>query len=335
MSRTTRPEKTPAAAQTDHRVRRVLWIDVIRAFAIIGIVLTHSMTGRTGETSSTITTMFIGSASLFFMTSGALIFPVRPTPGKFLRRRLKHIVPQLILWTLIYALLQWWLTPDYNLGRSLAWAFFKPTWSEGWFLYVLVALYLMAPVISPWLTKAPRHAVETFLALWLLSGLTPFAHANVTFAQWQTPVYTYFGYMGYMVAGYYLTRWPVSARPVRQRAVIWCILLFLGVVAALRLYATAARWGYSEIMVDDASFNVMAMCMLWFALLQNVRRLPVWASVTVTWISLCSFGIYLTHSILLHYVPFITTMSLWPAFAVTLGISAFAAHMLRWLRLDP
>lgn len=335
MSHTARSEKTPAAARTGNRVGRVLWIDVIRAFAIIGIVLTHSMTGRTGETASTLTTMFIGSASLFFMTSGALIFPVRPTPGKFLRRRLMRTVPQLILWTLIYALLQWWQTPGYDIGRSLVWAFFRPTWGEGWFLYVLVALYLMAPVFSPWLTKAPRRAVESFLLLWLLSGLTPFAHANVTFEQWQTPVYTFFGYMGYMVAGYYLTRWPISARPMRQRAAIWCLLLLLGVVAALRLYVTSARWGYSHIMTDDTSFNVMAMCMLWFALLQNVRRLPAWASASVTWISLCSFGIYLTHSIPLHYAPSVAAMPLWQAFALTLGISALAAQILRWLRLDP
>ena len=91
---------------TTGKAERIFWIDAVRAFAILGIVYSHCA-AFAGAPAPEWLGMFVGSASLFFMASGALVFPVRPTAGVFLRRRLASYVPQWIVFTVAYMVLMY------------------------------------------------------------------------------------------------------------------------------------------------------------------------------------------------------------------------------------
>ena len=43
-----------------------------------------------------------------------------------------------------------------------------------WFMYTLAGLYLLVPIVSPWLRNASKHEIEIYLALWLVTLLYPY-----------------------------------------------------------------------------------------------------------------------------------------------------------------
>lgn len=311
----------------DGRPQRRFDIDLIRALAMLGIVFTHVMTPYVDRSTEVIVKMFMGSAALFFMTSGALILPVKMPARQFMWRRLRTFLPQFIIWSGIYAWLGWRYVPDYDLARHLTWVLFYPTWGAGWFIYALIGLYLFAPVISPWIARASRRSIELFLGVWLLTGFLPLAIANTDLAPQESIFGCFYNFMGFMVAGYYLTRWPVGQRPFKQQLVFWAGTFVIAVPFGLRMLQTASRWGYDWIMTYDLGINTMAMVMLWFALFGLARRAPRWLSAPVKLVSTCSLGIYLSHIALLDYVFLPQHWGLWPTF----GAVAVSATAIAWL----
>ena len=137
---------------------RILWLDLVRVLAVYSIVVSHTYLEYLTLEQANFIKLFIGSAMPFIMASGSLIFPVRPSAGAFYRRRFRTYIPQFIVWSVVYALVQWHVSPNYDLTKALLYLPFAPTWGAGWFLYGLTGLYLIAPVISPWITSAsPRQ----------------------------------------------------------------------------------------------------------------------------------------------------------------------------------
>lgn len=306
---------------------RVFWIDLARAFAMVAIVFCHCDLGEFGEDQACLIGSFIGSAVLFFMCSGALIFPLRMPARTFYRRRFVSYVPQWIIWSLVYLWLAehlGGLSHDYAV-RELKWIFFAPTFGAGWFLYALTGLYLIAPVISPWIAGASRRQLEWFLLAWAVSGLTPLAQVHIPLDLTNTPVAPFFGFMGYMVAGHYLARFPVAARPRRQQLLLWGVLVAVGILYTLRMFVTARRWGFTDILSNDLSINVMAINMLWFALCSLVTGAPRWLKAPITLVSTCSLGIYLWHLVLYKYVWPVGSMPLGRRFVITLIVSTALA----------
>lgn len=328
------PRTTMPTAVPDTTLRgRTFPLDLVRAFAMLTIILTHTTGGQFGADGETLLRMFVGSASLFFMTSGALILPVHGSGKAFVLRRVKSYLPQLLFWSLVYAGLQWHFSPEYDLRRHLIWILFTPTWSPGWFLYALTGLYMAAPFISPWIARASRRSIEIFLVIWLASGLIPFAHANFYFNPVLTFAGPFYGFLGFMVAGYYLTRWPLSERRLNEKILFWCVTSGIGIAGGLRAFVTASRWGYAGTLTYDLSVNVMAMCLLWFGLCSYAHTAPRWIRLPVTVISVSSLGIYLVHSALFDYWIADYGWPWWLNFIVVTVISTVAGWFLRYLRL--
>ena len=310
--------------KTNTAAGRVFWIDAARAFAMLAIVWSHSMSAAYPADTATAWGMYIGSASLFFMASGALVFPVRPSAGVFLRRRLGSYLPQWLLFTVAYVVLMR-LTgipalDDYRFNNLLKFAPLLSPWEGGWFLYSLTGLYLFAPVLSPWLTRASRRGILSFIALWMVAGFLPVIGAVAEIVPAESLVAPFAGFAGYMVAGYYLSRRPLKERNARQRSLyflIWGVIAFgLGVA----VYANASKWGYTRVMYYDLTFATMSANMLIFGLFTMIGTAPAWLCKPVSWISRHSLTIYLWHLLMIQYV--LVPMNVAPAliFPLTLVI---------------
>ncbi len=169
-----------------------------------------------------------------------------------------------------------------------------------WFMYALTALYLVAPVISPWLCSASRRSVEIYLALWGITLCLPLIKDYVTIAQGVgSPLYYVSGYVGYFLLGYYMHRWPGS---LRWRVLLPLLVVSLGAPVMCKL----AGWqvDFYEVFWYLSIF-VAVMCAVWFKVMRTLfdkrfvagRRFPV-----LVLVSSLSFGIYLFHIFLLRDV---------------------------------
>lgn len=325
--------------------KRVLWIDLLRIWAMLTILLMHTREQMASQTAGwSFAAIFLGSAAPFFMTSGALILPLRQSPGKFLWHRLRSYVPQMVFWTVAYALLRARTEEGYDALWHLEWAFFQPTWQAGWFLYALTGLYLFAPVLSAWIAGATKRQIEVFLCLWLASGLIPFAGESARFLDAGGILGPFFGYCGYAVAGYYLTRWPMRGRARLEQTAFFGIMLLLAGGLGYKMLQTGLRWGYPAVVSNDLGINVMAAVCALFAAFSYLptgisdadghrSAVPQWLHRAAGVLGASTLGTYLCHTALLNY--WLAPMHMpWPLTFAVLTLTAFGAGtVLRRLRL--
>ncbi len=271
---------------------------------------------------------------LFAMISGALLLPVRMEMGAFYKRRLKRVAIPLVVWSLALPLMFYAYFAFVTHGVHTANPNIEPgsyTWAATaaklytflfnfnydttplWYLYMLVGLYLFMPVISGWLNQASRKDVKIFLGIWVFSmiipGLQMFApsmgyegnYGNMGLwgvCDWNPygMFYNFAGFLGYIVLGWYLIKYPLAWS--RGKTIAMALLMLIagyaatlwGFFAVKSVYPDQA--GLLEIPWYFSGINVFAMTVAVFIVMRKlaprrgsfVARLAGW-----------SFGIYLCH----------------------------------------
>ena len=82
-----------------------------------------------------------------------------------------------------------------------------------WFVYTLVALYIISPVISPWLEKTDKRTLQLYLEIWGVSLCYAIFSNWLSVGSPSVGVFYYMsGYVGFYVLGYYLKRYGVRMK---------------------------------------------------------------------------------------------------------------------------
>ncbi len=289
---------------------RIPWLDSVRVVACFLVCLIHAPIPR-GEGSLWLSVYNYLSApciGLFFMLSGALLFPVRQPLSVYLPKKLKRIILPLVFWSVVFVV---WGVASGKIGtteglRKLALAPFHPVHGVYWFLYVLLGLYLFAPLVSGALEKVSYS--KYWLTLWGLSLVMPYLNAWIPEAwsirgDYYHILSTFGGYMGYMVLGYYLRHHPISGKDLLKKWLLPSAFL----IAMIPAYFMNGRYQAvsNDMLYGYLTINVALLCILYFTILQ----LPLPCSRTVHKISGYlapqTFGIYLIHI-------FVMRDALWP-----------------------
>ena len=157
------------------------------------------------------------SVPLFMIISAFLLVPMKEgvTMTQFYKRRFAHIIPPFIVFLLLYTFLPlaWggmsWEQSLTDL-KMLPWNF--PSMAGHlWFMYPLISLYLIIPVLSPWLSKASARDERIFLFIFFISTFQPFIHRFISPEIWGECFWNPFsmlwycsGYIGYLVLAHYI-----------------------------------------------------------------------------------------------------------------------------------
>ena len=250
---------------------------------------------------------------LFVMLSGFFLLPVRERTRDFFARRFVRVVVPFLVWCVLYAIYQF-LTGRTDAAGALLGVCRIPVnfgveIGHLWFVYMLLGLYLFAPVVSPWIETASRRAMEGYLALWAFTLCIPYVH--LVFPEllgecfWNdTPMLYYFsGFLGYMVLAAYLRRYHAAPRAWHK----WggALLVVAGYFATAWIFdarlATQRLVADLELSWGFGTINVAAMSVGLFLLLKDVRPGAGRFTGVVTDISRLSYGIYLIHIMLLNF----------------------------------
>lgn len=219
--------------------KREIWIDWLRVAACFMVMLTHScepfylggegsriLTHSDAVWVSLLNVLSRAGVVLFVMASSYLQFPLHYSTGEFFRRRAVRILIPFVLWTLAYALA--WGEPVENFRDLLL--NFNYAAGHLWFVYMLVGVYLLMPLLSPWAEKVPRKELQLYLGIWFLSTFIPLIRhwaggpASVVYgpsgipntadyplwgeASWNRygVLYYFSGFIGYLLLGLYFRR---------------------------------------------------------------------------------------------------------------------------------
>ena len=240
---------------------RQVWLDFLRVTACFLVMIVHSTEpfylGGDGTLVLTATDAFwVGvfeglarcCVPIFLIASSYLQFPLHYSTGEFFRRRAVRILIPMLVWTLVYALV--WGDPVANLKGLLL--NFNYAAGHLWFVYMLLGIYLIMPLLSPWAEKVSRRELEVYLGIWLLTTLLPFVReaaggepplifaadglpAAAQFPLWGeaswNPYGTFYylsGFIGYLLVGLYLRRFLPNNR---KTGILGWTLFLLGFLA--------------------------------------------------------------------------------------------------------
>lgn len=171
---------------------------------------------------------------LFFVLSGALLLPTTLSARAFLRKRLAKILWPTLSFTAIYLALKYFSGEQVDWLAAIASIPFS-TQGHGvlWFMYTLAGLYLLTPIISPWLAKASRRELEFYLLLWAITLCYPLLQLIINIDTTVTgPLYYFTGYAGYFLLGHYLHKYP-DALPLKHLALPTAIAVIAPIACKL------------------------------------------------------------------------------------------------------
>jgi len=277
---------------------------------------------------------------MFAMLSGAFLLD----PKKSVRLRdifLKYIlriVIVLVVWGVIYALLD---------CKELSWAQIKQAltnvlWADSkyhlWFLFIMLGLYLITPILRAFVKGASRGDLHWFfLLVFLFASLFPLSHtlfsgklALLTVWANKLDIHLVLGYVGYYVAGYYLKNYTLN----RLCEFIIYILGILGVAGAV----WGIQKGYAlSVLLNEFAPHVVFMTIAVFVLFRYVLGVSDERSrrQRLGGVSKITLGIYLLHPLFLMLLTRldITTLSFTPILSVPVlaGAIFFCSFLIAWL----
>ena len=179
------------------------------------------------------------SVPLFMIVSAFLLVPMKSgvSMGQFYKRRFLRILPPMACFFLLYSLLPlaWGgMTWEQSLADLKLLPFNFPSMAGHlWFMYPLISLYLIIPVVSPWLERASAKDELIFLGLFGLSTFIPWIHRFIAPELWGECFWNGFtmlwycsGYLGYLVMAHYIRYHLDWSR--RRKLIVGSICWFIG-----------------------------------------------------------------------------------------------------------
>lgn len=286
-------------------------LDVVRVLACFMVIVMHSPIPDPSQDSSLIlacisyfTAPCIG---LFFMVSGALLLPTRESTMSFISRRLGKIIYPTLFWTVFYIICNV-VTGKLEGGEIIKSLLSIPFAAQGnsvlWFMYTMLGLYLLAPILSAWLDKNDEKTVMLYLGLWCITLFYPFLHLVLHIPSGEENVLFYFsGYAGYFLLGYYLNNYIKRITFSRKYIFLW--IVGLGIIFIPPILCKINHWAVNIYSLFwYLSIGVALMCIGWFLLIHKISLFQNKNRITVIFadISKTSFGIYLIHIFIMRSV---------------------------------
>lgn len=323
-------------------MNRALWVDCLRVTAIFLVLIVHSTEpfylGGEGSRIMTLSDAYWVSffdsfaracVPLFVIASSYLLLPLNYGVEKFFKRRALRVLVPFALWTVVYA--SAWGEPMQNFKDLLL--NFNYAAGHLWFVYMLVGIYLLMPILSPWAERVSRRQLLFYLAICLFTTLIPLirewagVQAPVIYGpsgipnpakfplwgecSWNTyGLFYYFsGFIGYVLFGLYVRRfvgelsWGTTLAIALPSWFTGFAICFFGFLS--RVFADAAGVFPIEGPVGLAALwetpwlndtiGVALMAIGWIILFRKIN----FSGKAVLTLSKASYGVYLCHMLIL------------------------------------
>ena len=303
---------------------RIAFVDYIRVIACLLVMFVHAsenfyivqdniscLANEDNRLWVSIYDGFFGriSVPLFMIISAFLLVPMKPgmTMEQFYKRRFLRILPPMVCFLLLYALLPlvWGGTTMEQAMHDLKMIPFNfpPAAGHLWFLYPLISIYLIIPVVSPWLERSTAMEELTFIGIFAISTLAPWIHRFISPDIWGECFWNNYsalwycsGYLGYLVLAHFirvhLQHWTRS-----KRLTVGCLCFIAGAAfTAWSFYYKGVPGQTMETPMLEWSWefctpNVLLATFGAFLLFSCIQSAPSW----INGLAKLTFGMYLMH----------------------------------------
>lgn len=295
-------------------------IDDLRALATVAVIVLHVSAGLVEQFGKVSYDQWISgflfntisrfAVPIFVMISGALLLSKDYPLTVFLQKRVVRIIVPFLFYAVIYITYYWIIRLIFGNQNSLTqttdWAITlirKGIVYHFWFVYMILSLYLFAPILGKWIRNSSEKEIFYFLLLWMFSNLMTFPFfKNVHF---KVELSHFAGYIGYFVLGYYLSNREISA--TYRIRMVGILLFTLGLVITIlpTLYQSYLLHDPSAILVSYFYPNLIMMAVgIYLYFRYSVFRLTYIERYKVI-VCKHSYGIFLIHILVLKWLSMV------------------------------
>lgn len=326
---------------------RIQYYDNLRAFACFLVILTHSAMPALDESFGIFMVFFSlvasPSSELFVSISSSLIAPTKLSMKEFYKKRFSKLLWPFLFWSIFMVLYRYGtgqIDSETAIDRIIYFPI-QPTEGVYWFVYAICGLYLINPIISPWLATAKKSEYKLVLGFWLITLILPYVNILSGKEMYKINGSYYFilaymgGFAGYMLIGVYFKKFPIYIKNKFLMLTIVLGLLALGTIPILWSYIFARP--AIPLLFNNLSLTSALYVSAIYIFFKNFNFLGIlekWMSIIAQY----SFGIYLIHILIVREVvwkflennriphplletPFIAIISLLICLVIVKGLS--------------
>ena len=300
---------------------RVLYLSRIKALACIAVVILHtfytannySPTVGAQSVMLSVRNAMMWAVPCFVMASGALLLDRKRTltPKKLFGKYIFRMVITLVVFSLLFSVFDTFTTAKRSAGETLkdtlSDIFLGTGWPHMWYLYLMIAVYLMLPIYKIISANAEPKDLKYLLAVYGIGlSVLPFIE-TITGKKLPFYICVFTIYPLYLFLGHVL---HTGAIRLPKNASGLMFLISLGIVAMLTVYSCNAvsespeTAGKINALLTVYSFPVyIAAAVGAYGYFRKTRNkpVPVLDSIAAE-LDSCSFGIYLIHMAVLKFI---------------------------------
>lgn len=245
---------------------------------------------------------------LFFMISGALLLNRDYDLKYFLKHRFTRIFIPFIFWMIITLSIGYFVL-GYSDKNLFSIFFGKNRYT--WFVWVMLGIYLVLPIINSFIKRYGLKGAEYFLGIWFivvlltLLGHYPFHNLDLTY---------FSGYLGFVILGYYLANKEFG---LSDKAI-----MILGILSYFIFFTLKWYFQGKNLFITDSAY--LSFCIIFgssglfmfFKAISNYCKKNNNSGLSkihekiktgglgkiILSISICSYGMYFVNSLLFNFI---------------------------------
>ena len=300
-----------------HLSNRIFALDLLRSIAIFMVVLNHVIDRFFYTAPISTFTWFVAVAyfafhngtSLFFMVTGVAYL----RPGReiltlpFLAQRLKRVILPSLFWILIYALYKPWVNHEHvEVIGVITNIINGPVYYHLWYIYALIPIYLIIPILSSIINKQSKIEIEYILILWFIGfSISPLI-SNIFLNVEPSFLITIFAnFTGFLILGSYFY-WINPMKHIGNIPIIYLVLFLLGILTTYILRHVTGKIEDFMLVRESPLMIGMSICIFIFFSQMNYDHILLvypWFNKLIHSIAESSFAVYVLHIIFIELVP--------------------------------
>ena len=191
----------------------------------------------------------------------------------FFKKRFNRIGLPLIFWGAAYFVWRYFVNSEALTSNSVLQGIFAGPYYQFWYLYLLIGLYLLTPLLRVIVAYAKWNIIKYLLFVWFVgTAIIPlfglYQSINPQILWFRESVFTLTGLVGYFILGAYITK-------IKIRSSILYLILALSLIwTIMGTYFLVGTLGerYSQFFHDASSANVIITSIAFFLIISTLRR---------------------------------------------------------------
>lgn len=290
-------------------MNKVEWVENLRVIATITVIALHVAgpgavsIGTVSMLDWNIANFFDGFARfcvpVFVMITGTFILNKDYDLKDFFKNKLSKIIIPFLIFSFIYIIDSYGintLIQKHDLKEFGRFALEKLIYGSSfhlWYIYMLIGLYIASPIIRVYVKNASKKNLEYFLVAWLIFMAIHGYNLNNYLPNFQISLLG--GFTGYLILGYYLSKYPLNSAKLGWLLFIGGGLLTIGGT----YYYSVKQNQFDEMFYNYNTLNVIMQSVGLYTILFNTTIKNKVLSKIRDIISKNSFNIYLIHILVL------------------------------------